>query len=189
MSEKFLSNINALKAALITEDEAEMYADKIGLLARALRWYPEPDQEDLAALVALGESILGQRGNGCWEVERAVFETLSNHATAENLPFLINAYEFRSTHAEDRRRLAMQGLSRVAALTGNETALDTLVSALSHNRADTRGWAIGFLAEAFFALGRPIPATIQTRFRWLAENDPSEDVRAEAEQVIKSTHV
>lgn len=182
MSEKFLSHLISIQAAL-NEDNAN--TDKIGLLARALRWYPDPDQQDLTALIAFGESIQGQREAGYWEVERAIYETLTARATLEHLPFLLRAYEVRGTHAEDRRRLALQGLSRIAALTGDETALETLASALSHNRADTRGWAIGFLTEAYFSLHRPLPEAIQSRLRWLAENDPSEDVRAEAARVVK----
>jgi hypothetical protein len=181
MTEKFLSTLAALKTALsVSSDEH----DKIGLLARALRWHPNPDDADLDALLELGNSIRGQRGDGVWEVERAVYEILCEYATLQHLPFLLQAYEFRGIHADDRRRLALQAISRIAAMSGNPTALDTLTSALSHNKADTRGWAVGFISEAYFALNRPLPETILTQLRQLAESDPSEDVRAEAANVI-----
>jgi len=184
MSEKFLSNLTALKTALATDGDNGINAEKIGLLARALRWQPNFDAEELAALLKLGEFVQGKRGDGYWEVERAVYEILCDHAVSEHLPFLVKAYHLRGTHADDRRRLALQGLSRLAALTGNVTALDILVDALSHNKADTRGWAIGFLTEAYFALRRPLPETVTARLRDLAKNDPSEDVRAEATNII-----
>jgi hypothetical protein len=183
MTEKFLTTLAAIETALSTSPEEH---DKIGLLARALRWHPDPDREDLDALLALGESVRGRRGDGVWEVERAVCEILCDHAAPEHLPFLIKAYEFRGTHADDRRRLALQGISRIAAMTGDPTALETLASALSHNKADTRGWAIGFISEAYFALNRPLPQTIQMRLHLLAESDPSEDVRTEAANVINN---
>lgn len=183
MSEKFLSTLVALETALATSANEH---DKIGLLARALRWHPEPDSEDLKALLAFGESILGNRSDGVWDAERAIYEILCDVAAPEHLPFLLKAYDFRGTHADDRRRLALQAISRLAALTGDPTALDVLKSALSHNKADTRGWAIGFIAETYFALQRPLPETILTKLRLLADSDPSEDVRAEAANVLNN---
>ena len=183
MTKKTLSTLTALEAALADPGDS---AEKIGLLARALRWQSNFDAEDLAALRMLGEFVQSKRGDEYWEVERAVYEILCDHATPEHLPLLLKAYHLRGTHADDRRRLALQGLSRLAALTGDSTALETLGAALSHNKADTRGWAIGFLADAYFALQHPLPNPILTRLRAIAQNDPSPDVRAEAVNVMNN---
>ena len=186
MTTKATHHIDALRERLAEPDPDP---ETVGVLARGLRWQRNFDRDDLDALVALGEWVRGRGGTAFWEVERAVHEILCDHARADQLPFLLASYRTRGKHGDDRRRLALHAISRVAALTGDRTALQTLEEALSHNNAGTRGWAIGFLSEAYYALQRPLPDRVRARLRELAANDPSEDVRAEAANLPGDHHV
>ena len=169
--------------AAITEllNRRQRDADKIGVLARALRWHDAYDSDDMAALLALGELVRRKQGPGCWEVERAVLEILCEQAGDEHVAFLGEVFHTaRGRHGNDRRRLALQALSRVAACTGNQEALRLLEEGLAHVKKDTRGWAIGFVLDSYAHLGRPLPPSVIERLWFLAENDVSADVRVEA---------
>lgn len=168
-----------------TLNRREVNHEKLGQLARGLRWYSELDDDDLAALNELGESVQGGRGKGVWEVERAVYEILSAQGRSEHIELLTRAFKVRGAHGDDRRRLALQGLSRVAGRTADPMALEALELGLNHQRSDTRGWAIGFTTNAYYSLGRPLTGTIIDRLKALAEDDPSPDVRAEAAMALK----
>ena len=177
-----MSTVAAIKHAL---NLRESNHGKLGQLARGLRWNSELDDNDLAALNELGESVQGGRGKGVWEVERAVYEILSAHGGSEHIELLTGAFDVRGPHGDDRRRLALQGLSRVAGRTGDPIALEALESGLDHKRSDTRGWAIGFTANAYYSLGRALTRTVVDRLKALAEDDPSPDVRAEAATALQ----
>lgn len=179
MSDTFLSTVAAIDGEL---DRRRRDEQKLGLLARTLRWHRAPDAADLAAVLALGKRARRARGAGCWEVERAVLEILCERAEAAHVPFLVEVFQDRSRgrHSDDRRRLALHALSRVAAQSGHEEALRVLEEGLRHTKKDTRGWAIGFLLESYGSLGRTLPQSVLDRLRFLAENDVSPDVRVEA---------
>jgi hypothetical protein len=178
VSESFLGTVAAITELLNSRQRDE---DTVGVLARALRWHDTHDADDLAALLALGELVRRKQGPGGWEVERAVLEILCEQAEVEHVPFLVKVFRgSRGRHGNDRRRLALQALSGVAARTGHEQALRTLEEGLAHAKKDTRGWAIGFVVDSYQQLGRPLPQSVIARLRFLAENDVSPDVRMEA---------
>ncbi len=184
MSEKIIESIAKIEDLLLNDANE---SEKIGLLARGLRWQTAFDDQDLAALVKLAEGVRGKRGNGAWDVERAVYEILCEQASAGHTAFLKTAFHMRGRQGNDRRRLALQGLSRIAAMTGDEAALETLEAALFHHNADTRGWAVGFLVSTFSPPERPMLASIAERLRIMAEEDPSKHVRIEAATALAET--
>ena len=111
-----------------------------------------------------------------------MLEVLCQRAGAEHIPLLVETFrdKSRGKRSNDRRRLALQALSGVAAGTANEEALLVLEEGLSHHKKDTRGWAIGFLLDAYAHLDRPLPPSVINQLRFLVENDVSADVRVEA---------
>jgi hypothetical protein len=147
-----------------------------------LRWQRRLAAPDIEALLALGELVQPGKDPGGWEVERAVLEILCEQAEVEHVPFLVRVFRHkaRGKHSNDRRRLALQALSNVAARTGDEEALLVLEEGLNHHKKDTRGWAIGFLLDSYALLGRALPQSVIARLRFLAENDVGSDVRVEA---------
>jgi hypothetical protein len=176
---KFLSTVGVLSEEL---NRPERDREKLGVLARSLRWHATLDTEDMVALMGLGELVHRKWEQDGWEVERAVLEILCERAEANHVPFLIETFRHtaRGKYSNDRRRLALHALSRVAARTGHSEALLVLEEGLAHSKKDTRGWAIGFLLDSYAHLGRPIPESAVSRLRVLAENDISADVRVEA---------
>jgi hypothetical protein len=161
---------------------------KLGVLARTLRWYRAFDAEDLAALLALGKLVRRKRGAGCWEIERAILEVLCQRAEPEHVPFLVEVFRDKDNgrHSDDRRRLALQALSDVAAWSADREALLALEAGLNHPQTDTRGWAIGFVLDSYDRLGQPLPQGVIDRLRVLAANDASPDVRVEAVTALAS---
>ncbi len=185
MSKNFLSTINTITELL---NSSKHDGDKLGVLARSLRWHKPFDADDRAALLALGQAVWPKKGAGCWEVERAVLETLCEQAQVEHIPFLTETFHRKSPgkHSNDRRRLALQALSGVAARTGNEEALLLLAEGLTHHKKDTRGWTIGFLLDTYHYLNQPLPPSVLDCLRFLVENDVSGDVRVEAITALAS---
>jgi HEAT repeat protein len=176
---KFVSTVVVLSQEL---NSPERDQEKLGVLARSLRWHEPLDREDMLALMGLGELVRRKWEPGGWEVERAVLEILCERAETDHIRFLIEAFRHRARgkHSNDRRRLALHALSRVAARTGDQEALLVLEEGLAHSKKDTRGWAIGFLLDSYGHLDRPVPESAVSRLRFLAENDISADVRVEA---------
>jgi hypothetical protein len=177
MSKRFSSAITAVTMVL---KQRPPDVETLGLLARALRWQSSSDADDLAALVDLWKLIQREPGPGDWEVERAVLEIFCERANADHVTWLITVFRHSGRHGNDRRRLALQALSAVAARAEHEGALQILQEGLAHMNKDTRGWAIGFLAGSYAALGRPLPQSAIDRLRFLTEHDSSPDVRVEA---------
>lgn len=179
MSDRFLSTIAALTKELSSQARDQ---ERLGVLARSLRWQRPLAAHDLEALLALGELVKPGKDPGGWEVERAVLEILCEQAEVEHVPFLVRVFRHkaRGKHSDDRRRLALHALSNVAARTGDEEALLVLEEGLNHYKKDTRGWAIGFLLDSYTLLGRALPQPVIARLRLLAENDVGPDVRVEA---------
>ena len=178
MSEQFVSTV----AAIIAELQRQPHdAETLGLFARGLRWQRSVDAEDLVALEDLLELIRRKPGPGCWEVERAVLEIFCDRAGAEHIQMLINIFrQSAGRHGNDRRRLSLQALSRVAVRTADAEALRVLEEGLSHVKKDTRGWAIGYLVDSYESLGHPVPQSALDRLRFLMNHDTSSDVRVEA---------
>lgn len=185
MSDTFQSTVAAIKSELNGQARDR---DKLGVLARSLRWHKSYDADDLAALLSLGELVARKKGPGCWEVERAVLEILCQQAGSEHVPFLSRRFRSKAggKHSNDRRRLALQALSGVAARTANDEALAVLEEGLAHHKKDTRGWAIGFLLDGYRYHGRPLPQSVIDRLQALVENDISPDVRVEAVMALAS---
>ena len=183
--DNFLSTVAAISELLNSRERDDQ---KLGVLARSLRWRNAFAAADLTILVDLGKLAQSKKGPGSWEVERAVLEILCERAEVEHVPFLIQTFHYkaRGRHADDRRRLALQALSEVAGRTGNQEALLVLEEGLAHVKKDTRGWAIGFLVESYRYLGRPLPEAVIERLRFLAQNDVSADVRVEAVTALAS---
>jgi hypothetical protein len=179
LSENFLNTV-----ATITElfNSSKRDKDKLGLLARSLRWHRSFDADDRVALLALGQLVRRKKGVGCWEVERAILEVLCEQAQVEHVPFLVETFRRKTPgkHSNDRRRLALQALSGVAARSGSEEALLVLEEGLAHHKKDTRGWTIGFLMDSYGYLARPLPQSVIDRLHFLVDNDVSPDVRVEA---------
>ncbi|MEW5957024.1 MAG: hypothetical protein AB1801_04825 [Chloroflexota bacterium] len=183
--DNFLSTVAAIRELLNSRERDE---HKLGVLARSLRWRNAFEAANLAMLLDLGELARRKKGPGYWEVERAVMEILCERAEVEHVAFLVQTFHHkaRGPHGDDRRRLALQALSGVAARTGNQEALLVLAEGLAHIKKDTRGWTIGFLVECYRYLDRPLPETVVERLRFLAQNDVSADVRVEAVTVLAS---
>ncbi len=179
MSNTFLDTITTITELL---NGSKRDRDKLGVLARSLRWHKSFDADDLTALLTLGELAQHKKGPGCWEVERATLETLCELANVEQVPFLTQTFRRKTPgkHSNDRRRLALQALGGVAARSANEEALLVLEEGLNHHKKDTRGWTIGFLLDSYTFLNRPFPQSVINRLHILAENDISADVRVEA---------
>lgn len=179
MMDNFLSTVAVIRELLNSRERDDQ---KLGILARSLRWRNSYETTDLAILLDLGGLARRKKGPGYWEVERATLEILCERAEVEHVPFLVETFHYkaRGRHADDRRRLALQALSSVAGSTGNQEALLVLEEALAHVKKDTRGWAIGFLVESYHHLGRALPEAVVERLRFLAKNDISADVRVEA---------
>jgi hypothetical protein len=179
MSDTFLNT-----TAIITTELNRQQRDreKLALLARGLRWHRSFDADDMAALRALIRLVQYKRGAGCWDVEQAVLEILCERAEIEHVPFLVETFRRKTPgkHSNDRRRLALQALSGVAARTGYEEALLVLEEGLTHHKKDTRGWSIGFLLDTYHYLNRPLPRSAIDRLHFLVDNDVSADVRVEA---------
>ncbi len=185
MSKNFLSTVNTITELL---NNSKRDGDKLGLLARSLRWHKPFDIDDRAALLALGQVVWPKKGAGCWEVERAILETLCEQAQVEHISFLTETFRRKTSgkHSNDRRRLALQALSGVASRTGNEETLLVLAEGLTHHKKDTRGWAIGFLLDTYHHLNQPLPQSVLDRLRFLVKNDVSGDVRVEAITALAS---
>jgi hypothetical protein len=185
MSKTFQSTVAAITAEI---DSPTADQGKVGVLARALRWYKAFDAADLAILLDLGELVRRKKGSGYWEVERATLEILCERAEVEHVAFLVQTFHYktRDRHSDDRRRLALHALSGIAARTGHQEALRVLEEGLAHVKKDTRGWAIGFLLDSYNSLDRPLPTAVIERLRFLAQNDVSADVRVEAITALAS---
>jgi hypothetical protein len=185
MSDNFLSSVAAVTEQLNSKKRDQ---EKLALLARALRWHRSFDADDMAALETLIEIVPYKRGAGCWDVEQAVLEILCERAEVEHVPFLIETFRRKTPgkHSNNRRRLALQALSSVAARTGHQGALLVLEEGLAHHKKDTRGWTIGFLLDTYTYLGRPLPQSVVDQLRFLVENDVSSDVRVEAVTALAS---
>jgi len=179
MSDTFLNTTATIAAELNSQQRDR---EKLAILARGLRWHRSFDADDIAALRALIGVVRHKRGAGCWDVEQAVLEILCERAEVGHIPFLVETFRRKSPgkHGNDRRRLALQALSGVAARTGYEEALLVLEEGLTHHKKDTRGWTIGFLLDTYNYLNRPLPQTAIDRLRFLVDNDVSPDVRVEA---------
>ncbi len=179
MTETFLSTVTTITTEL---NSSQRNAEKLGLLARTLRWHRSFDADDKAALTTLSQLVPHKRGAGCWEVERALLETLCDQAGVEHLPFLTETFRRKTPgkHGNDRRRLALQALSTVAARSQNQEALAVLAEGLSHHKKDTRGWTIGFLLNTYHYLDRPLPQSVIDHLEFIVKNDVSADVRVEA---------
>ena len=185
MSDTFLNTTATITAELNTQQRDR---EKLAVLARGLRWHRSLDANDMAALKTLIGVVQHKRGAGCWEVEQAVLEILCERAEVEHIPFLVETFRRKTPgkHGNDRRRLALQALSGVAARTGYEEALLVLAEGLTHHKKDTRGWAIGFLLDTYNYLNRPLPQDVIDRLRFLVDNDVSPDVRVEAVMALAS---
>lgn len=179
MSENFLNTVAAITELL---NSSKRDANKLGLLARSLRWQRSFDGDDRVALLTLGQLVRQKKGAGCWEVERAVLEILCEQAQVEHIPFLVETFRRKTPgkHSNDRRRFALQALSGVAARSGSEEALRVVEEGLAHHKKDTRGWTIGFLIDSYRYLARPLPQSAIDRLHFLVDNDVSPDVRVEA---------
>jgi len=179
MTEKILSTVATVTREL---NSSKRNVEKLGALARGLRWHRQWDDQDLAALLALGKLAQDKRGAGCWLVEQAVLEILCDRAERDHVPFLSETFRRKTPgqHSNDRRRLALQALSGLAARTGDDLALYLLEEGLAHHKKDTRGWAIGFLMDAYLGLKRPLPPSAIDRLQFLVDTDISPDVRVEA---------
>lgn len=188
MSDNFLSTVAALRDLL---NDRQRDADKLGILARSLRWHHAFDAADMDALLRLGELAQQKKGAGCWEVEQAVLEIMCEQASVEQTPFLSSVFydNRKGKHSNDRRRLSLQALSVIAARTGHEVALRVLEEGLRHHKKDTRGWAIGFLLDSCVYLGRPLPQSVIDQLYFLVENDVSADVRVEAVMALASLNL
>lgn len=185
MVNDFLNTVAAIRELL---NSRERDAHTLGVLSRSLRWRNAFEAAELAILLDLGELARRKKGPGCWEVERATLEILCDWAEVEHVAFLIQTFHYkaRGRYGDDRRRLALQALSGVAARTGNQEALLVLAEGLAHVKKDTRGWAIGFLLDGYRYLGRPLPESVIQRLRFMAQNDVSADVRVEAVTALAS---
>ncbi len=179
MSKNFINTVTTITDLL---NNSKRDADKIGVLARSLRWHTSFDDDDRAALLPLGQLAQQKKGAGCWEVERVVLEILCEQAQVEQVAFLVETFRRKTPgkHSNDRRRLTLQALSGVAARLGNEEALLVLEEGLVHHKKDTRGWTIGFILDSYGYLNRPLPQSVIDRLHDLKENDISTDVRVEA---------
>lgn len=179
MSDTFLNTTAIIATEL---NRRQRNREKLALLARGLRWHRSFDADDMVALKALIRVVRHKRGAGCWDVEQAVLEILCERAEIEHIPFLVETFRRKTPgkHSNDRRRLALQALSGVAARTGYEEALLVLEEGLTHHKKDTRGWSIGFLLDTYHYLNRPLPQSVIDRLHLLAANDVSADVRVEA---------
>jgi|GEM_PF-1744732 len=185
MSDTFLNTTATITTELNSQQRDR---EKLALLARGLRWHRSFDADDMAALRALSGVVQHKRGAGCWDVEQAILEILCERAGVEHIPFLIETFRRKSPgkHGNDRRRLALQALSGVAARTGHEEALLVLEEGLVHHKKDTRGWTIGFLLDTYNYLNRPLSQTAIDRLHFLIDNDVSADVRVEAVMALAS---
>lgn len=180
MAESFMRTIASIRAELQKQPD-DRNTELLGLLARGMRWQPAFDANDLAALMELWGAAKRTSGPGGWDVERAVLEIFCDRAVVEHVPWLIRVFrQSAGQHGNDRRRLALQALTGVAARTGDETALQVLEEGLAHAKKDTRGWTIGFLVSGYAALGRPLPQSAVERLQALMQHDSSPDVRVEA---------
>lgn len=179
MSEKYLSTVATVTQELNSPARNQ---EKLALLSRALRWHRDYDAEDMAALTDLAQMVRDQPDAEAWNVEQAILETLCDQARVEHVPFLVETFRRRTPgkHSNDRRRLALQALSGVAARTNNEEALQILAEGLSHYKKDTRGWSIGFLLDTYHYLDRSLPPAVIDRLHHLVDHDVSGDVRVEA---------
>ena len=172
MSNNFLNTIDTIVGLLNSQKRD---ADKLGVLARSLRWQSTLNADALAALPSLGQLAQAKKGAGCWEVERAVLAGMCDKAEMEQVPFLTQTFRRKTPgkHSNDRRRLALQALSGVAARSGNEEALSALAEGLAHPKKDTRGWTIGFLLDSYGHLGRPLHQPRIDRLPVLVDNSAS----------------
>ncbi len=177
MNDRFRSTVQTIHQEL---DSPQPDREKLALLARAMRWQVTTERDVLQAVLRLGERVRGKSTPGFWAVEQAVLEIFCDHAQAEHLPFLLAVFRTRGKHGDDRRRLALQGLSRIAAHTAHQDAFQALESGLHHPKQDTRGWAIGFIASAYAYRNQPLPISVTERLWVMALDDKSMDVRVEA---------
>ena len=183
MSDSFESTTATIRAELSGKQRNQ---EKLALLARGLRWHRTFDDEDMASLLELGKFVQRKRGAGCWDVERAILEILCERAEDAHIPFLVDTFQRNAPgkYSNDRRRLALQALSYIAVRSGNADALALLEEGLRHTAADTRGWAIGFMMDAYDKLDRPIPQSAIERLQELQTDDANGDVRVEAVKAL-----
>jgi hypothetical protein len=182
MKKTLLSTLTSLQEEINLPDPNQ---DKLALYARALRWQTEGSQ-DMAEIMGLVDQVRGKKEPGFWEVERAILEIASEQAGKEQVSFLVKAFRTTGKHGDDRRRMAMKGLGRVAALTGDVDALEALQEALRHTKKDTRGWAIGYVLDCYRNLSLPLPKPVIERLQYMIEHDKSPDVRVEAVMALAS---
>lgn len=159
-------------------------SEKIGLLARSVRWQKTFDREDKTKLIEMGVRLQDHPVEDSWIVERTIFEVLCEHAEPQDVPFLESAFRMRGKHGDDRRRFALQALSGVVANYGDEKALDILEDGLSHVKKDTRGWTIGFLMDSYRASKKVVPESIVSKLVDMMKTDQSPDVRVEASRAL-----
>lgn len=159
-------------------------AEKIGLIARSIRWQKNFDQEDKSELIEMALRLQENDINDSWIVERTIFEVLCEHAGPKDVAFLEGAFRKRGKHGDDRRRFALQALSGVVAKYNDKKALAVLEKGLSHVKKDTRGWTIGFLMDGFLSQQSRVPNQIVTKLADMMKNDKSPDVRVEASRAL-----
>lgn len=177
MSEKVQQSLD-----LISEEfeKPNPNAEKIGLMARSVRWQQSFDLDDLSSLVNLGQQLKEKRLDDSWIVEQTIFEVLCEHAEPEHVSFLGKSALIKGKHGDDRRRFALQALSGLVAKYDDADALEILEGGLSHVKKDTRGWTIGFLINAYFGIEKSIPEHILLKLVDMMKPDASPDVRVEA---------
>lgn len=158
--------------------------EKIGLMARSVRWQKSFDREDKTKLIEMGVRLQESSIEDSWIVERTIFEVLCEQAEPQDVPFLEGAFRKRGKHGDDRRRFALQALSSVVAKYDDAKALAILEDGLSHVKKDTRGWTIGFLMDGLLSLEGGVPERIVDKLADMMKNDKSPDVRVEASRAL-----
>lgn len=181
MSEKVLETLAVISAEI---EKATPNVEKIGLLARSIRWQKSFDKDDKAGLLELGTRLQQNPMDDAWVVERTIFEVLCTHAEPQHVPFLADAFRMKGKHGDDRRRFALQALSSVLARFGDAAALEVLLKGLSHVKKDTRGWTIGFLMDGYLSQEDDVPDHVIKKLVDMMRNDKSPDVRVEASRAL-----
>jgi hypothetical protein len=181
MSEKVIQALSIISEELSRPDPN---TEKIGLMARSVRWQPSFDQEDKEALLDMGTRLQDERDPKAWIVERTILEILCGQAGPEHVEFLEGTFKMRGKHGDDRRRFALQALSAVVARYDDARALAILEEGLSHTKKDARGWTIGFLVDSYQANHKPLPKRLVIKLNDMMVLDKSADVRVEASRAL-----
>ena len=177
MSEKIQHSLDIISEEF---EKTQPNVDKIGLVARSVRWQEKFDSDDLNNLVKLGEYLQENRLDDSWIVEQTVFEVLCEHAGPGHVQFLGKSARMKGKHGDDRRRFALQALSGLVAKYDDADALEILEEGLTHVKKDARGWTVGFLMNAYHGSEKAVPEHILLKLADMMKNDGSADVRVEA---------